>query len=79
MLLKHRPEMVLMDVRMPILTGDSLCRLVRPIAPKMKIALYSGLDESKLKELVVTSGADGYIQKAEDLDAFVRAVGEFLE
>ena len=77
MLRAHRPDLVLLDVRMPYMDGDSLCGLVRPITSS-KIILYSGMEQEQLEQLVEQSGADGYIRKTEDPEALIASVRCFL-
>jgi two-component system OmpR family response regulator len=59
------PDLVLLDVNIPALTGDKVLALARSQAPaKTKFILYSASDESKLRALARESGADGYITKS---------------
>ena len=60
-----QPDLVLLDVNIPALTGDRVLTLARQQAlPSTKFILYSASDESKLRSLAATSGADGYITKS---------------
>jgi DNA-binding response OmpR family regulator len=59
------PDLVLLDVNIPALTGDKVLALARAQAPmKTRFILYSASDESKLRALARESGADGYITKS---------------
>ncbi|MFP2932325.1 response regulator [Pyxidicoccus sp. 3LG] len=59
------PDIVLLDVNIPALTGDKVLALARSQAPAgTKFILYSASDESKLRALARASGADGYIVKS---------------
>ncbi|RKG96288.1 response regulator [Corallococcus carmarthensis] len=60
----EQPDIVLLDVNIPALSGDRILGVVRQFAgPDTLFILYSSMDESKLRELVRASGADGYIPK----------------
>lgn len=59
------PDLVLLDVNIPALSGDKVLTLARAQAPaSTKFILYSASDESKLRALARSSGADGYIVKS---------------
>jgi two-component system OmpR family response regulator len=59
------PDLVLLDVNIPALSGDKVLSLARAQAPLgTKFILYSASDESKLRSLALSSGADGYISKS---------------
>jgi DNA-binding response OmpR family regulator len=59
------PDLVLLDVNIPALSGDKVLALARAQAPAAtKFILYSASDESKLRALARASGADGYISKS---------------
>ncbi|NVJ20931.1 response regulator [Myxococcus sp. AM011] len=59
------PDLVLLDVNIPALTGDKVLTLARGQAPAgTRFVLFSASDESKLRALAMASGADGYITKS---------------
>ncbi len=70
---EHRPEIVLLDVSMPALTGDALLeRLHRHgLADEVGVVLHSGLSNHELEDLVARTGALGAIQKTGNDQAFL--------
>lgn len=70
------PDIILIDVMMPLLSGDQKVKLIkeRERSKHIPILLISSKDKSELDELTRTSGADGYIQKPFDAAELVRAV-----
>jgi CheY-like chemotaxis protein len=72
------PDVVLLDVRMPALSGTELLQLIRkrPSAHRTRIILYSSLEPAELDDLVAKTGADGGLSKAlrtqDFLDQFAR-------
>ena len=64
-----RPEVVLVDWRMPGLSGDGLIRLLKRReqadgAPALVVILHSAAPEQELDALAKEVGADGFISKA---------------
>jgi CheY-like chemotaxis protein len=60
-----QPDLVLLDINMPALSGDKLAAIIKPYCETMKtpIVFHSSNDEDSLRELVKTHGVRGYICK----------------
>jgi DNA-binding response OmpR family regulator len=62
-----RPNLILLDVELPALSGDALVALLRRAAPEgMRIVLYSSHDDAHLRAIARRTGADGWISKGAD-------------
>jgi DNA-binding response OmpR family regulator len=72
--------LLLLDVNMPALHGDSVCRLLkaRPETERVLVVLFSSLPAAELVERVKTCGADGYITKTSDPDDLVGRIRYLL-
>jgi two-component system response regulator NreC len=72
-----RPDVVVMDVSMPILNGAQATERLRACSPDVRIlALSAYSDEEHIRQLLA-SGASGYVLKkaiAEELTGAIRAV-----
>jgi two-component system NarL family response regulator len=71
------PDVVLMDVRMPVLTGVEATTRIRTERPDVKVMILSGSDDEQDLFAAVRAGASGYLLKEvsiEDLADAVRAV-----
>lgn len=75
------PDIILLDVMMPLLSGDQKVKLIkeRERSKNIPILLISSKDKAELEELTRTSGADGYIQKPFDAATLVRTVQAALD
>ncbi len=64
---KTRPDLVLMDVNMPLVPGDDLCRLMKEHAELsgIPVVYFSSNDESSLRAMVRETAAAGYICKSD--------------
>lgn len=73
-IVRAKPDIVLLDVEMPALKGDELLRLLkqRPGSEKARYILFSGRNREGLDELARRCGAVGAIAKSGDHEQFVR-------
>lgn len=62
---KTRPDLVLLDVRMPGINGEEFCRFIKgnSLFAGIQVLLCSAEEEGELKRIVERAGADGYIRK----------------
>ena len=79
--LSERPDLVLLDVNMPNMTGDSLADILgRTRATRgTLVVLYSSLPANALRMKALAAGAHGFIQKTGAQAELVRQVRAFLE
>lgn len=61
---QFRPDIVLLDMQLPGLSGDRLLEVIREVAEKStQLVLYSAADKDILRSRAQRVGADGWIQK----------------
>jgi CheY-like chemotaxis protein len=65
-----QPDLVLLDINMPGLSGDKLTEIIKPCCDSIRapIVFHSSNDEESLRELVKTHGVRGYICKGNIID-----------
>ena len=66
---RENPDLVVLDVRMPGLSGDELADLL--VANGTAVILHSGEEENTLRDLAKQAGALGYIVKSDDRRHFI--------
>ncbi|WP_017591601.1 response regulator [Nocardiopsis potens] len=77
--LSHRPDVVLLDVRMPVLDGLGAAAELRRAAPDIAVAMLTTFDEDAYVARALEEGASGFLLKAADpreLVLGVRAAAE---
>ncbi len=60
-----KPELVLLDIQLPDTDGFDVAERLLASQPELKIVLVSSRDRSTYGPLIETSGASGFIPKAE--------------
>jgi len=75
--LELEPDVVLMDINMPLLNGLEATRRIKKEAPNIRVLVLTAHDNEEYIVQVIRSGANGYLLKnssAEDLFAAIRSV-----
>ncbi len=76
---EHKPEVILMDLRMPVLGGVEATRRVRAVAPASRVVVLTTFEEDEEIFDAMHAGAVGYLLKAcsaEKLCDSVRAAAQ---
>jgi DNA-binding NarL/FixJ family response regulator len=74
----ERPDVALVDYRMPRLAGEELVRAIKEASPETLIAVYTADADASLAEAVFAAGAAALILKASPLADLVRALHAVL-
>lgn len=74
-----QPDLVLMDVRMPVMDGVTATQLIGDRFPAVKVLVLTTFDEDELVAAAMQAGAIGYLLKdtpAEDLANAIRSAAK---
>jgi len=75
---RHRPDIVVMDVRLPDGSGVEACRAIRAELPATRVIMLTSFPDDEAVLSAIVAGASGYLLKqirARDLVAALEAVG----
>ena len=78
---EHRPDMILLDLMMPSIKGESLCEILKKssFGRDIPIIIFSTKEEAEIKRLAEDAGAEGYIVKRMNKKDIVESVNYFFE
>ena len=68
---KEKPDIALMDIRMPHIDGIAATRLIKDRFPEVKIMMLTTFADKANIQQALTAGADGYLLKTDETDNIV--------
>ena len=71
---QHRPDIVVMDIRLPGQNGVEGCRLIKNAFPNIHVIILTSYAEDELLFEAISAGATGYVLKQVGGDDLVRAI-----
>jgi len=74
-----RPDVVVMDITMPVMSGLDATRLIMETTPHTKVLIFTMHDSEQMMQSALEAGARGYVLKshaAGDLIAAIRALSK---
>jgi DNA-binding NarL/FixJ family response regulator len=74
LILEQRPDVVLLDLRLPLLSGIEVMRQVRVQAPQVRFLVLTTYDTDEYIAPALAAGAQGYLLKDALPDELARAV-----
>lgn len=72
--LQHRPDVVVMDIRMPGQNGIEACRQIKAQLPNTEVIMLTSYAEDEMLFDAISAGAAGYVLKQGGGDELVRAI-----
>ncbi len=71
---KQKPDLVLMDLKMPIMNGVEATRQIRTKYPEVKVLVLTTYDDDEWVFDAIQAGASGYLLKDTPRDEVVKAI-----
>ncbi len=78
MAIQEKPDVVVLDVSLPVMNGIAVTRRLRQDAPQTKVLLFTMHDDDETVSAGLSAGARGYLLKMENeqlLEAAISALG----
>ena len=76
--LSLRPDLVILDLSMPLLNGIEAAREIRRLAPATKIVIFSMHDSARIAEEARNAGADAYLAKTAHFNDLQKTIAGLL-
>jgi DNA-binding NarL/FixJ family response regulator len=74
-----QPDLILLDIGLPHLNGIEAARKIREVSPESKILFVSENRSLDIVEKALSTGASGYVLKADGATELLAAVGAILQ
>lgn len=71
---KEKPDVILMDIRMPEMDGVQCTKIVKENYPNIKIIILTSFDDDEYILSALRDGASGYLLKGITIDELVEAI-----
>jgi two-component system, OmpR family, alkaline phosphatase synthesis response regulator PhoP len=76
----NRPDLIILDVMMPLLDGNKKAKILKEkeFSKNIPIIFLSSKSDDELRQLVIEAGADGYIRKPFTSQSIVSGIQRYL-
>ena len=71
---KKNPDVVITDIRMPVMDGIEATRIITGSFPKTKVIAFTMFDQDEAVRDMINAGAKGYLLKNSSLTTLLKAV-----
>lgn len=71
---KERPDVILMDIRMPKMDGVQCTKIIKENYPQVKIIILTTFDDDEFVYSALKYGASGYLLKGVSMEELVKAI-----
>jgi len=75
---EHSPDLVLMDITMPVMDGLTAVREIREVDPEAKIIMVSAMGQQAMVIEAIKSGAKDFIVKPYEPDNVLASVKKLI-
>lgn len=76
---RNKPDLILMDIGMPIMDGVEAARLVKESLPETKVIMFTSHDTDDSVFAALSAGADGYCLKTLTAEQLLKAISSVLD
>lgn len=74
MCMEHKPDLVLMDIRMPLMDGVLGTKLIKSHFKDIKVVILTTFKDDEYIKEALKSGAEGYILKNQSSDSIIESL-----
>lgn len=71
---EHIPEIVLMDINMPVMDGVAATEIIKKELPEIKVLMLTTFEEVQFVRAALQAGAEGYLLKAMEPEILIDGI-----
>nr|WP_198044736.1 response regulator transcription factor [Lysinibacillus timonensis] len=71
---EHNPNIVLMDIKMPVIDGVSATKTIKKKFPDIKVIILTTFSEINFVNAALQAGADGFLLKASEPEILIEKI-----
>ena len=71
-----QPDVLLLDIAMPVMDGLEALPLIREAAPETRVVMLTGVASDAVRARALAAGAEGFIEKGTDVDLLAEPIKE---
>lgn len=77
---KELPDLILLDLRLPGMSGDEICRKLKAYekSKNIPVVIFTASNDLNTSAIVKQSGADGYLIKPFDPEELLATIKKFI-
>lgn len=79
LVLKYQPDIVLMDIQMPEISGIEAMKNIKNARPETRVLIQTVFEDNDKVFAAICAGANGYILKSTRPETYVQAINEVFE
>jgi DNA-binding NarL/FixJ family response regulator len=72
--LDQKPDVILLDIGLPVINGIEVCRRVKASHPEIQVLMLTSHTDERIIKDSMAAGADGYFNKDVDMDILGRSI-----
>lgn len=75
---RYKPDLVILDIRLPILNGIEVLQKIRKAKNRTRIIILTNYNNSYFKEACLSEGADYFLDKSTEFEKVYEIINEML-